>query len=50
MGVNATSVIGKIRVSQPVANILERLITDGENARALTLKLEEEMMGDDEDD
>ncbi len=50
MGVNATPVVGKIRVAQPVANSLERLLIDGEKTKALALKLEEDLTGDDEDD
>lgn len=48
MGVNATPVVGKIRVTQPIANTLERLRNDGEKAKALVVKLEEELLGDDE--
>ena len=50
MGINATPVVGKIRVTAALANTLERLIRDGEKARSLAEKLELELMGDDEDE
>ena len=50
MGVNSTPIIGKIRVTQPIANTLHRLLADGEKAKALAYKLEEELVGDDEDE
>jgi hypothetical protein len=50
MGVNATSVIGRIRVTAPVSNSLERLLKDGEKAKELAIKFEEDLMGDDEED
>jgi len=49
MGVNATPIVGKTRVTQPIANSLDRLVLDCEKAKALAMKLEEELLGDDED-
>ena len=49
MGVNATAIVSKIRVTAPVANTLERLLKDGEKAKALVSKLEEELLGDDDE-
>ena len=50
MGLNATPVVGKVRLTQPIANTIERLLQDGEKAKALALKLEEELIGDDEEE
>ncbi|RXK40727.1 hypothetical protein M231_01979 [Tremella mesenterica] len=43
MGVNSAPVLGRIRVTHPIANTLERLEIDGENAQQLALKFEAEM-------
>lgn len=50
MGVNASAVVGKIRLTAPAANTLSRLTEDGEKAKALALKLEEELIGDDDEE
>ena len=39
-----------MRLTAPSANSLERLLRDGEKAKQLAEKLEEELLGDDEDD
>jgi hypothetical protein len=44
MGVNATPVVGRIRLTAPIASTLARLRIDGENAKALALKLESELV------
>ena len=48
MGVNATPVVGKIRLTAPIANTLGRLQRDAQKAKELAQKLEEELLGDDE--
>jgi hypothetical protein len=50
MVVNATPNIGRIRITQPIANTLRRLVKDGESARKLALNLESELVGDDADE
>ncbi|ORY30788.1 hypothetical protein BCR39DRAFT_528324 [Naematelia encephala] len=47
--VNSTPSIGKIRITAPVANTLERLEVDGQKAKLLALKIEEELVGDDDE-
>ena len=49
MGINGTPVIGKIRLTAAIANSLDRLLIDIEKAKQLALKLEDELMGDDEE-
>lgn len=49
MGVNATAVIGRIRVTAPTANSLSRLLKDGENAKAMALKLESDLIDSETD-
>ncbi|KAK4686837.1 hypothetical protein P7C73_g3283, partial [Tremellales sp. Uapishka_1] len=44
MVVNATPTIGRIRTTPPIANSLERLEIDGEKARLLAIKLEDELI------
>ena len=46
MGVNAAPVVGRVRVTAPVANTLERLLIDADNAKALALKFEDEALAD----
>lgn len=48
MGVNVAATVGRIRYTPPCANTLSRLSQDAEKAEALALKLEEDLMGDDE--
>jgi hypothetical protein len=48
--VNATPVIGRIRLTPPVSNAPDRIYRDAEKARELCIKLEEELVGDDEED
>ncbi|WWC85480.1 uncharacterized protein L201_000344 [Kwoniella dendrophila CBS 6074] len=50
MSVNSTPTIGRLRVTPPLSNTLKRLIHDGEKAKTLAIKLEEELLGDDEED
>ncbi|WWC97408.1 hypothetical protein V866_004287 [Kwoniella sp. B9012] len=50
MSVNSTPTIGRLRVTPSLSNTLNRLTSDGEKAKALALKLEEELLGDDEDE
>ncbi|WWC57754.1 uncharacterized protein I303_100289 [Kwoniella dejecticola CBS 10117] len=50
MSVNSTPTIGRLRVTPSLSNTMDRLILDGENAKALAIKLEEELMGDDEEE
>ncbi|ORX34935.1 hypothetical protein BD324DRAFT_633296 [Kockovaella imperatae] len=47
MGVNASPVIGRTRITAPAANTLERLVIDGEKAHDLAYKLEEELIDED---
>lgn len=47
MGVNASAIVGRIRVTPPVASTLVRLEKDAEHARELALKLEDELMDND---
>ena len=47
MGVNASPVIGRIRITAAVASTLERLLLDGEKAHDLAYKLEEELVEED---
>ena len=49
MGVNATPVVGKIRLTVPSANALERLVSDGQKAKDLAEKIEAELVGDDDE-
>lgn len=49
MGVNATPVVGKIRLTVPSANNLDRLLSDGLKAKELAEKLEAELIGDDDE-
>lgn len=49
MGLNTAPVVGKIRVTQPVANTLVRLQKDAETAKALAIRLEAELLGDDDE-
>ncbi|KAK8844554.1 hypothetical protein IAR55_006401 [Kwoniella newhampshirensis] len=49
MSINSSPTIGRLKVTPPVANTLERLLQDGENAKALALKLEEELLGDEDE-
>lgn len=49
MGVNASAVVGKVRQTAQIANELPRLLVDGEKAKELALKLEEELLGDDDE-
>lgn len=49
MGVNTAPVIGRTRLTQPYANTLERLLVDGDKAKAWAVKLEDNLMGDDEE-
>jgi uncharacterized protein involved in exopolysaccharide biosynthesis len=49
MGSNLAPTIGRIRVTQSVANTLQRLRQDGDNAKAMAIRLEEELLGDDEE-
>lgn len=44
MGVNQSSTIGRIRLTPPIANTLERLLEDGSRAKELALKLEDELV------
>lgn len=44
MGVNASAIVGRIRVTPPVASTLVRLEIDAEHARELALKLEDELV------
>jgi hypothetical protein len=44
MGVNASAIVGRIRLTPEIANTLARLETDAERARELALKLEDELM------
>ncbi len=44
MGVNASAIVGRIRLTPEIANTLARLETDAEGARELALKLEDELM------
>jgi hypothetical protein len=50
LGVNGTPVVGRVRLTAPSANTLDRLLRDGEKAKQLAEKLEEELLGDDEDE
>jgi hypothetical protein len=49
MGVNTTAVIGRTRSTPAIANTLERLKKDAETTKALAIRLEDELVGDDED-
>jgi hypothetical protein len=49
MGVNATPVIGRIRLTQPVANTPAQIYKDVDRARELCIKLEDELLGDEEE-
>ena len=49
MGVNATPSVGRTRMAAPLANSLDRLLLDSEKAHRLAEKLEEDLMGDDEE-
>lgn len=44
MGVNASAIVGRIRLTPTIANTVARLETDAERARDLALKLEDELM------
>lgn len=44
MGVNASAIVGRIRLTPTIANTLARLEADAERARELALKLEDELM------
>ena len=50
MGVNATPVVGKVRLTVSSANSLERMTSDGQKAKELAEKLEAELIGDDDDE
>ncbi|WVR03221.1 hypothetical protein IAU60_000212 [Kwoniella sp. DSM 27419] len=50
MSVNSTPTIGRLRITPPVANELSRLADDAEKAKALALKLEEELLGEDDEE
>lgn len=50
LGVNGTPVVGRVRLTAPSANTLDRLARDGDKARQLAEKLEAELLGDDEDE
>ena len=49
MGVNASPVVGRVRITAPASKTLERLLVDGENAHNLAYKLEEELLDDEEE-
>jgi hypothetical protein len=49
MGINATSVVGRVKLCQPISNTPGRLSIDLEKARALCVKLEDELISEDED-
>jgi hypothetical protein len=48
MTVNLSPTVGRVRVTAPIANTLNRLLQDGEKAKLLAVRLEEELLGDDE--
>ncbi|WVQ91952.1 hypothetical protein IAS59_005760 [Cryptococcus gattii] len=47
--INTSPTIGRVRVAPPSVNTLDRLLLDGTRAKSLALKLEGELLGDDED-
>jgi len=44
LGINTTPVIGRIRITTPYASAMERVMKDIEKAKALALKLEDELV------
>ncbi|WVQ76941.1 hypothetical protein IAR50_006620 [Cryptococcus sp. DSM 104548] len=50
MNINVTPTVGRVRVAPPAVNSLEKLLQDGENAKLFALRLEEELVGDDEEE
>ncbi|OXG51481.1 arsenite-resistant protein ASR2 [Cryptococcus neoformans] len=47
--INTTPTIGRVRIAPPSVSTLDRLLLDGTRAKSLALKLEEELLGDDEE-
>jgi hypothetical protein len=44
MGVNTAATVGRVRTAPAVASTLDRLVKDGEAAKALAIKLEENLV------
>ncbi|WVO18178.1 hypothetical protein L204_105881 [Cryptococcus depauperatus] len=50
MTINTTPSIGRVKVAPPSTHNLDRLLEDGQKARALAMRLEEELLGDDDEE
>ncbi|ODO03301.1 hypothetical protein I350_06151 [Cryptococcus amylolentus CBS 6273] len=50
MNINVTPTVGRVRVAPPAVNSLEKLLHDGETAKLFALRLEEELVGDEEEE